>query len=80
MLHNNLHKFQDINEDFHVFSMSRIEEQELLMNHPTPLGYNSIFVETENTRVCSVLSEYDTTTINCICVYMSKDINSNIYE
>ena len=34
MLHNNLHKLQDINEDFHVFSMSGIREQELIMGRP----------------------------------------------
>ena len=32
MLHNNLHKLQAINEDFHVFSMSGIKEQEHLMD------------------------------------------------
>ena len=78
MLHNNLHKLQTINEDFHVFSMSGIKEQELLMGRPyrgcaifinKTLGYNSIFVETK----------YDTTII-FICVYMPNDINSNIYE
>ena len=44
------------------------------------LGNNSLFIETGNTRVCSVLSKYDTTTIIFICVYMPNDINSNIYE
>ena len=89
MLHNNLQKLQAINEDFHVFSMSGIKEQELLMGCPyggcaifinKTLGYISIFIESENTRVCSVLSKYDTTTIIFICVYMPNDINSNIYE
>ena len=71
-----------------MFSMSEIKEQELLMGRPyggcsifinKTLGYNSIFVETENTRVCSVLSKFDTTTMIFICVYMPNDINSNIY-
>ena len=31
MLHNNLPKLQDNNEDFHVFVKSGINEQELLM-------------------------------------------------
>ena len=90
MLHNNLYKLPAINGDFHVFSMSGIKEQELLMGRPyggcaifinKRFGYNSIFIETENTRVCSVLSKYDTTTIIFNCVYMPNDINSNIlYE
>ena len=89
MLHNNLHKLQAVNEDFPVFSMSGIMEQELLMGRlyggcaifiDKTFGYNSIFIETENTRVCSVLSKYDTTTIIFICVYMPNDINSNIYK
>ena len=54
MLHNNLHKLKDINEDFHVFSRSGIKEQELLKGHPyggcaifisKTLGYKNIFVE-----------------------------------
>ena len=79
MLHNNLHKLQTIKEDFHVFSMSGIKEQELQMGRPyggcaifiiKTLGYNSIFIETENTRVCSVLSKYYTITIIFIlCIY-----------
>ena len=89
MLHNNLHKLQAINEDFHVFSMSGIKEQELLMGRRMEvvpffinktLGYNSIFIETENTRVCSVLLKYDTTTIIFyLCIY-AKRINSNEYN
>ena len=34
ILHNNLHKLQDINEYFHVFANSGINEQELLMGRP----------------------------------------------
>ena len=69
--------------------MSGIKEQKLLMGRQyggcailinKTLGYNSIFVETENTRVCSVLSKYDTPTIIFICVYIPNDINSYIYE
>ena len=64
-----------------MFFMSGIKEQELLMGRlyggcaifiNKTLGYNSIFVETETTRVCP--------TIIFICVYMPNDINSNIYE
>ena len=42
------------------------------------LGYNNIFVDAENARICSVLSKYDTTVILFTCVYMPNDINSNI--
>ena len=54
-----INKLQDINEDFHVFSMSGIKGQDLLWDIPyggcailisKTLGYNSMFVETENTR------------------------------
>ena len=41
--------------------------------------YNSIFVEAENARICSVLSKYNTTVILFSCVYMPNNINSNIY-
>ena len=34
ILHNNLLKLQDINEDFHVFAKSGINEHELLMGCP----------------------------------------------
>ena len=34
MLHTNLHQLQAINDDFHVFFMSGIKEQELLMGRP----------------------------------------------
>ena len=37
------------------------------------LLYNNIFVEIDNTRVCSVLSQYDTNTIIFVCVYMPND-------
>ena len=34
IMHNNLHTLQDINQDFHVFAKSDINEQELLMCRP----------------------------------------------
>ena len=42
ILLNNLHKLQDINEDFHVFAKSGINEQGLLMGRP--YGGCTIFI------------------------------------
>ena len=70
-----------------MFAKSGINEQELLMGRPyggyanfilKTLGYNSIFVEAEHDRICSILSKYDKTVILFICVCMPNYINSNI--
>ena len=72
-----------------MLAKSGINEKELLMGRPyggvqfyykKTLGYNSIFVEAENARICSILYKYDKTVILVTCVYMPSDINSNIYE
>ena len=87
----NLHKLQDINEDFHVFAKNGIKEQELLLGRPynilmlvyyrgCAIFLTAYLLKQKILVFAQVFLNYNKIVIICICVYMPNYIiiNSNI--
>ena len=89
VLHGSLHKLYNISSEFNVYAKSGMKEHELLIGRP--YGGCAIFVnktmkcaskmiDTDNVRVCAVLSDFHDYVILFISVYMPGDLSCNIDE